>query len=465
MGAGGRTMLAPRLTWAFPTAFLCMILPARAAAAVEYGNGVAGVTVATALFVLPLLYTIPRGRVVWDRHKGWLVAAQAILTYLSLAVFGQDWVLVPLAGLLGGLLLLTLEAPASWLLFTAVLAAEGVLRAGVLGLPTREIPPVALAFWTIVTVPVSMALALYGLVRLTDLVTRLHATQIQLAVLAVTQQRLRAASRLREAIGDRLETITTRVKVALEVLARSPDQARAQLSEAASLARQALDQARAVAIVDDRDHSPSQTTPAGDTVAPRLARVVLLVVLCAYTTQHLLDVVPSEAAAMTRAGAAAAITTILALQLYHSLARGVGARPRGWPWTLAAQTLLSLGSSVVFDQVLMLGLAAYPAGSALLVLAGRWAWAAFVTILASVGTLTAAHDPSALPEAAYLASVTAAYGLMVYGLSRLTDLAEALDAARQALARTAINRSGCGSPGTPMTCSGWACRRWRSSVT
>jgi two-component system, NarL family, sensor histidine kinase DesK len=39
---GGRTALTPWLAKAFPTAFLCMVLPARAGVAVDVGNGAAG---------------------------------------------------------------------------------------------------------------------------------------------------------------------------------------------------------------------------------------------------------------------------------------------------------------------------------------------------------------------------------------------------------------------------------------
>ena len=48
--------------------FLCLLLPARTGIALSYGNGAAGAAVAVALFALPLLYAVLRGRVVWDRH-------------------------------------------------------------------------------------------------------------------------------------------------------------------------------------------------------------------------------------------------------------------------------------------------------------------------------------------------------------------------------------------------------------
>jgi two-component system, NarL family, sensor histidine kinase DesK len=108
-GSGERGDLAPRFAWTFAAAFLFLTLLARLASAAYFG-GPAGVAVGTALFVLPLLYTIPRTRVVLARRRGWLLAAQAVLTYLPFAIFGPDWVMA-MSGLLGGLLLLTVRAP------------------------------------------------------------------------------------------------------------------------------------------------------------------------------------------------------------------------------------------------------------------------------------------------------------------------------------------------------------------
>jgi hypothetical protein len=53
----------------FATAFLLLLVPARTGIALFYDNGVAGATMAGALFVLPVLYTLPRCRAWWDRHR------------------------------------------------------------------------------------------------------------------------------------------------------------------------------------------------------------------------------------------------------------------------------------------------------------------------------------------------------------------------------------------------------------
>ncbi|WP_344586712.1 sensor histidine kinase [Actinomadura vinacea] len=406
----------------FAVAFLCLVLPARLAVAAQEA-GAAAVAAAAALFVLPLLYAVPPGRVLWARHRGRLLTAQAVLTYLPFAVFGDGWI-VGLSGLLGGLLLLGVRAPASWISFGTVLAVEGVLRVGTLPADATW-SSIAWAF----TVPVYTALSLFGLVRLADLVTDLHRTQAELAALAVVRQRLRSAERLREAIGDRLETVTAHAEAALPMLAREPDRARGRLTEAAAVARQALDQVRSAA--DDR--GPPETGRAGGTVALRMARLVLVAVLCAYSTQILANTFDSGTAASAKGGAAAVIVAIVALQLRHT--RG---RPRGWAWTLAAQTLLCFAPFQVHDELSLLGMAGFAAGSALLLLPGRWAWAAFAAVLAGVGTLITAYSPYGVHDVVYVSSMTATTGLVVYGLSRLTELARRVEAARRELARMAV---------------------------
>lgn len=64
---------------------------------------------------------------------GW----QAVLTYLPFAVFGSSWV-PGLSGLLAGLVLLTVAAPAAGLLFGALVVAEAVARVGAVGLPAAS---------------------------------------------------------------------------------------------------------------------------------------------------------------------------------------------------------------------------------------------------------------------------------------------------------------------------------------
>jgi hypothetical protein len=64
---GGRAGLAPRLAGAIPAAFLWLTLVTRFSNAVHW-SGLAGGVVLAGLFVLPLLYPVPRGRALSARH-------------------------------------------------------------------------------------------------------------------------------------------------------------------------------------------------------------------------------------------------------------------------------------------------------------------------------------------------------------------------------------------------------------
>ncbi|MGW0480625.1 sensor histidine kinase [Nonomuraea sp. NPDC003214] len=407
-------------------------MPARASFA-AFWAGPGGVITTVMLFLLPLLYTIPRGRVLWSRYRGPLLAAQAALTYLPFLVFGPDWV-AAVSGLLGGLILLTVRYPLSWLGFCAIVVIEVVLRTA--GVPAPG-APFALSVNMVVSL-VSTALTLFGLVRLADLVTELHTTRRKLAAAAADQQRRRSAGRLREAVGDHLQAVTDRARAALDLLPGHAEQARARLIEGGSIARQALQGVRAVAGEAQAAPPQADVDPDDGILAPRLARAVLVVVLAAFLVQVLAN---AAGLGITVAASVAAVVVVVGgLQLHHSAAYRTGARPRGWVWTLSAQTAVSLGSFWVVGQVAVLGLAGFAAGSALLLVPGRWAWAVFLTVAATVGVISGAVSPYGAFDGVYAAAGTAAYGLAVYGLSRLTDLARQVATARRNLAMTAALR-------------------------
>jgi two-component system sensor histidine kinase DesK len=429
----------PRLPWAFAAVFLGSALPAVAGIA-AYWAGPAAAAVAVAAFVPPFLYTVPRGRSLWASHRNSLLVTQALLTYVPFAVFRADWV-AGLPGLLGGLLLLTVAAPVSWLLFGAALVAEGVLRIAVVGLPhIGAMTETTLVF----AVPVYVGVALFGLVRLAGLAGELHATRTELAALTVARVRLRAAERLRAAIGDRIETVATRARAALAVLARAPDEARTQLTEAAGTARQALDQVR-VMVADDRreqwrDPTAGPRRGGESTVAPRLARIVLALVLVTLSAQFVVEAVAGGTDVGVAAASVAAIVALAALQFYHSTAWRERARPRGWPWTLSAQLLLTaLGFFPVLHAAIHT-LGGFVAASALLLLPGHWGWAAFVGIQAAIAAHVVVLPELGTAASAYALLMMVTTGLVVYGLSRLTGLAVELDEARRELARMAVLR-------------------------
>ena len=225
-----------------------------------------------ALAVLPLLYVLPVTRPLWLRHRYLLLAVQAALTYVPFALFGTNW--AP-SGWLAGLVLLTVPSPASWFVAAILAALEEAMWAGVLGLPYQ---PAAL--WAMFAF-VFDALILFGLARLADLVTAVHAARDELAETAVTAERVRAADSLRAAIGDRLAEAAGRAAAALQAIAGSPPLAREHIAATAVTARQALGEVREVAArYRDAPWPEAVTAEPGEPAAPRLAQSVLVVTLC-----------------------------------------------------------------------------------------------------------------------------------------------------------------------------------------
>ncbi|WP_163510531.1 sensor histidine kinase [Fodinicola acaciae] len=433
---------AYRLVQVLPVAFLGLTLLTRLGNAI-YWSGPGGGAVLAALFVLPLLYAVPLGRAFWARHAGWLLAVQAMLTYAPLAVFGQRWINAA-AGLLAGLLLLTVRAPRSWPLFGAVVVVEAA-RIAVLGIPWNG-PKSAFYTWMLVA-PVVTGLALFGLVRPADLVATLRAARTELAELAVAAERRWSADRLRTAIGDNLEATTEHVRAAIAVLPTDRDAARAELTAAAKAARRGLEQVR-TAVAADQPRPASLPSTSG--VAPRLARVTLAVVLAGQAVILTANVLVAGGSAV----AIASIAVLVALQLHHSLGWRAAARPRGWPFTLAVQTLLPFAWFPAYDWNI-LTLAGFAAGSAVLLLPRRWGWSAFVAVVTGVGVAWSlpvlglyygignravygvATDSATV---LYQAGAAATAGIVVYGLSRLPDLAEQVEAVRRQLASAALAR-------------------------
>jgi two-component system, NarL family, sensor histidine kinase DesK len=440
-GADAAAQGAAGARWASTVvvAVLCLLLVAKTADAV--GSGRPGmVPFVAALFVLPVAYVVPAARHWWTARRWWLLAAQAVLTYVPFTLFGSSWV-VGVSGLLAGLVLLTVAAPASWLLFGALTAAEVAVRAGLVGLPVDV--GASAVLWILIAY-VDDALALFGLARLADMVARVHAARGELADAAVSRERLRATGVLRSAVGERLTAVAGRAEAALQAADRSPARARELITDAGVLARQALADVRGATASYHDQGGPEETAGPGTgaAVAPRLALTVLVVVLCAYAAQNVNSVLSLHRGPGVTGAAIASGLAIVALQLRHSRPSPGGGLPRAWPWTLALQALLVYGMFPALGWIAF-DFCGFLAGSALLLIPGRRAWAVYGAVVASVPVLLAiwpVHGLIPRPGIAsevYLTAGVAEIGLMVYGLSRLAALAVQLEALRGEMARAA----------------------------
>lgn len=391
-----------------------------------------------AVFVLPAWYASGRSRPVWERHRGLLLVAQAVLTYVPFAVFGQHWV-GGVSGLLAGLVLLLLPGRTGWLLYAALAAAELTVWA-VVGLPYE--PRTNAVVW-LLNAFANQSLILFGLTRLADVVQELGANRDALAAVEVTRQRLTAHRHLRETVQQRLQQVTGLLESALTTPAETIG---AVALDAGRTARDAAADARRLAL-DLPDPTPASGDPGpSETVAPRLAHGITIAVLVLYATQFLVNICvpvakdrPRWFVVLLAVLVAAAVVT---LQLRHTTA-ATGARPAGWPFTLLGLALLCLAFYPT-SGASSLGLLAFVAASGLLLIRdwSRWLlYAAVVTALPVLALLDPAPEPATPSDrimwATYASATIAAASLLVFGLARLTQTAGQLRGVQKQVAGAA----------------------------
>ena len=431
-----------RRATALVTVVMCLVAISEAGYGAANG-GLGEVPMVAALVVLPLLYVFPATRPMWLRHRYLLLGVQAALTYVPFAWFGANW--TP-SGWLAGLVLLTVPSPASWFVAAVLAALETAAWAGAGGLASQSATAAVWATFAFVF----DALILFGLARLADLVRAVHAARDELAEAAVTAERVRAADSLRAAIGGRLAGAAGQSAAALQAIAGNPSLAREQIAETAVTARQALAEVREVATRYRNAPWPEEAPAApGEPPAPRLAQAVLVVVLCGLALLYLLFVadnvhgVPGGYSIPVVALTSAVAVALVILQLRHSWpSRGI-ARPRGWPVTLFLQAVLTyaLVPLTGWHPLTMLG---FLAGSALLLVPGAPGWVTFAAVIASLPVLWAVNPIAGLSTVEWLGAMvfltldSAALGLLVYGLTRLAQLAVQLENLRGELARKAV---------------------------
>ncbi|MGH3179260.1 MAG: hypothetical protein ACRDPF_35955, partial [Streptosporangiaceae bacterium] len=384
-------------------------------------------------------------RPAWLRHRYLLLGVQAALTYLPFAWFGSNW--TP-SGWLAGLVLLTVPSPASWFVAAVLAALETAAWTGVGGLANQSATAAVWATFAFVF----DALVLFGLARLADLIRAVHAARDELAEAAVTAERVRAADSLRAAIGGRLAEAAGRSAAALQAITGNPPLAREHIAATAVTAREALGEVREVATRYRDAPWPEAAVPAepGELPAPRLAQAVLVVTLCGLAGLYPLFVakndlgVPGGYSPLVVAWTIADAVALVILQLRHSWPSRGFVRPRGWPATLLLQAVLTyaLVPATGWHPMIMCG---FLAGSALLLIPATPGRITFGAVIASIPVLWAVKPPqtvttleATLGGMLFLTVESAALGLLVYGLTRLAQLAVQLERLRGELARKAV---------------------------
>lgn len=191
----------------------------------------------TAVFVLQLTH-ISRYVPLWPRwRKAASLTAQAVFTYLPFVTLHAIW--GGMAGFLAGSFLLLIPRPAAWAYFTAVVASMYFFA--------RHYYETFnwIAYYIVATM--LLGLIIYGMTRLSQLVSELWEMRDALARAAVTRERLRIARDLHDLLGYSISSITLKSELTYRLVAKQPERAQQELSQILSIARQALADVREVA--------------------------------------------------------------------------------------------------------------------------------------------------------------------------------------------------------------------------
>jgi two-component system sensor histidine kinase DesK len=190
-----------------------------------------------ALLVLQLAYFSRLSRYRRTSLKYAALLVQACLVYLPILQFGDAWGSRP--GFLAGSVLLALRPAAAGPLFALIVASMCWVQGELTG-SAEDI-----AYATVSTVVTG--LVVFGLTRLTNLVTELHAARDELAKMAVAEERLRFARDLHDLLGVSLSAITLKSELTSRLIPDQPIRASEELAEILTVSRRALADVRSVA--------------------------------------------------------------------------------------------------------------------------------------------------------------------------------------------------------------------------
>lgn len=430
-----------RRTWLIVLACLGSFLAARVGtflggglardAAVGGPDAATGVAAIVALFALHLLLVHPR---FVARPAGPPLVAMAVLTVAPYAWLGRAW--GPMAGLLGASVGLRLRGWRAGGAFAAVVVADAAVGAVLFA-------DQALFFTSgRLLVNASFGLLVYGLVRSARLVSAADADRRRLATLEVERARLRTATGLRDALGRDLSAIVD----GLRSIDRPGEQVRDVLADVAARARRALAAARSVAALHRSEGPPRTPALPGTAVTSHHAATAawwtMLLLVAVYAAMALANVAggagiaPADGRTWVAAAALSAVGGCL--HQYHTAPRGDGRPPRGWRWTLAAQTVAVAVGALV-------------GGVALVPLAALWVGAVAVRLpppaaVVAAGVVSAGFVVGTRAEVAhpathvYQVATVVTTAVAFHALARLPAVAAELTATRRQAAQLAVLR-------------------------
>lgn len=350
-------------------------------------------TAATLLtLALQFVHSLP-----WTRRlRGWwTLAAQAALFPWS----------EPKAFLAASVLLIV-PGRARWPVFGAVAVAAGLLPYPDFLAGVSEAGNVLI-----------MGLVIFGLTRLSDLRTELHAARRELAAQSVADERERILHDLNTIVGSALSAVIGLAHT------RRPD-------EILRLTRDAAERVRRAPV-----SRPVRVRQADMT--PRLAQPILLSGLSIWVGGALLFTAadPSPAALV----GCAIVLAVAGLYVYHLFSRRRGRWSRHLVWTLPLQTVLALVPLVRPEVELVHSLGSFSAASALIAVPGRvLPWVLFCAIVLGEALTLLVVKPDPAFVVLLVVVTNAAVALMLHGLALLTRLVSQVHEARLALAEIAV---------------------------
>lgn len=190
---------------------------------------------------------------------------------------------------------------------------------------------------------------------------------------------------------------------------------------------------------ESRGHRPEAVAPpraVNRFSAPRIARTSLVAVLLGHALLTVASILTSELSAAAEALGLILLPPLLVLQFFHCLPCSGG---RSLPLiclTLTVQGLLTFLPLMLF-QAFWQTMAGYLAGSLLLLLPPRAAWPLYTALVLGMLTTPLLYGRS-LAESAELGLTTLLTGLVMYTLTRLSQLISLLHTTRGELARQAV---------------------------
>ncbi|KAB2372283.1 sensor histidine kinase [Actinomadura montaniterrae] len=175
-------------------------------------------------------------------------------------------------------------------------------------------------------------------------------------------------------------------------------------------------------------------------VVPRVAQAVIAIVTIGFFFGGFVGIMTSDPPPSRRAVPLLLLAALLALHLRNCVRRLDGGRPAAWPWTLAAQAVLTFVPMFWYSAT-WYGNVGFLCGAVLLLVRPGWlAWAGFGAVLAADLPLSLAERPTVAEALYFLVGQAAFVGVAVYGMARLADLVAALEATLQALPAARITR-------------------------